>query len=115
MFTRSVFGPTSRYPDLSLAEDAYYLHTAVGRGMRLAPLDGAGLFAYVRHSNNAWRFACGEVYGASGWRRAAEPNGFAADRDFYMRLSRVANNANPLPVPALVSRPRQAFGSRHGR
>jgi glycosyltransferase involved in cell wall biosynthesis len=115
VFSRSVFGPASRYPDLSLAEDAYYLHAAVSRGVRLAPVHGAGLFAYVRHANNAWRFACGEVYGADGWRGAAEPKGFAADRDFYTRLLPVAANVGPATVPAQASRPRQAFGTCHGQ
>jgi len=115
MFSRSVFGPTSRYPDLSLAEDALYLRAAVGRGMRIAPMDGAGLFAYVRHAGNAWRFACGEVYGAGGWRRVAEPTGFADDRDFYARLSRIAINVNPPTMPTVATWPAHATGARHGR
>jgi glycosyltransferase involved in cell wall biosynthesis len=89
MFARPVFGPASRYPDLSLAEDAVFLRTAARRSARIEPVDGAGLFVYVRHTSNAWRFACGEVYGTNGWRRCAEPAGFAADRGFYARLSPV--------------------------
>jgi hypothetical protein len=83
--------------------------------LRLKPMDGAGLFAYVRHASNAWRFACGEIYGAGGWWRVAEPTGFAADRDFYARLSRVAINVNQPPMPAVATRPTQAVGVRHGR
>ena len=90
MYKRTVFGGLSRYPDLSLAEDALFLQTAMRRGARLARVEGGELFAYVRHGGNAWRFACGEIYGVAGWRRADKPDGFAADLEFYAQRSQAA-------------------------
>jgi glycosyltransferase involved in cell wall biosynthesis/GT2 family glycosyltransferase len=97
-FRRSLFGPACRYPDRSLAEDAEFLKRAIQRGAKLQRLPGHGLFLYVRHTRNAWAFACGRHFDPSGWRRDAEPETFAHDRAFYASRSR-----NPVPLKRLTS------------
>lgn len=68
-----------RYPEINLAEDAYLLHYAVRRGMRLVRLANPGVFVYVRHGHNAWReFAPGRFLNPTGWERIAAPLAFPA-------------------------------------
>lgn len=95
VFARRVWEALSRYPAKSLAEDAALLDRARTRGARLQRVDGAGLFMYLRHATNAWRFRCGEFLDPSGWEPAAEPSMPPADRAFYAARSR-----RPQPVPA---------------
>jgi glycosyltransferase involved in cell wall biosynthesis len=87
------------YPALSLAEDAWFLRKAVRGGARLLRLDNAGLFVYLRHGANAWRFACGAYLDAREWRPAGEPLLPPADRAFYAARSPAA----PAPPLTLVS------------
>ena len=65
-YARSVWAPI-RFPATSLAEDAWFLRRALRRGARLARLDNDGLFVYLRHGANAWRFRCGDHVDAGGW------------------------------------------------
>jgi glycosyltransferase involved in cell wall biosynthesis len=68
-----------RYPEISLAEDAYLLHSAVASGKRLARLSNPGVFVYVRHGSNAWRqFTPGQFLDPAGWERIAPPPTFPA-------------------------------------
>jgi O-antigen biosynthesis protein len=93
VFQRKIFGAL-RYPDLSLAEDAIFLQSALRSGMRLQPLDGRELFVYVRHANNSWHFACGKAFGTRGWQRVSEPAAIADEQEFYVRISeRVTQSA----------------------
>jgi glycosyltransferase involved in cell wall biosynthesis len=69
-----------RYPDASLAEDAYFLRTATDRGKRLIRLPNAGVFVYVRHGNNAWRdWQPGTFIDPAGWERTSAPPAFGRD------------------------------------
>jgi glycosyltransferase involved in cell wall biosynthesis len=72
-----------RFPAASLAEDAWFLRRAVRSGARLSRLDDAGLFIYLRHGTNVWRFTCGDYLDADGWRRVDEPPLPPGDRAFY--------------------------------
>jgi glycosyltransferase involved in cell wall biosynthesis/GT2 family glycosyltransferase len=87
------------YPALSLAEDAWFLRKAVRGGARLLRLANDGLFVYLRHGSNAWRFACGNYLDAGEWRPADEPLLPAEDRAFYAARSPAA----PAPPLTLVS------------
>ena len=107
-FRRHVFERLARYPDASLAEDAVFLNAAMGRGARLQPLPGEGLFLYVRHGGNAWAFSCGHYLDVRGWRRVDEPPFLAADRAFYAARSpaeaaRSSVAAEPDETPARPS------------
>src|SRR5262249_11198894 len=68
-----------RYPDVSLAEDASLLAQALKRGLRLTRLPNRGVFVYVRHGSNAWRWETGRFLAPAGWRRTDGPDGFPAD------------------------------------
>ena len=98
MFRRRLFGGRVQYPRASLAEDAAFLMHAVRGGARLRRVDAPGLFVYLRHGTNAWRFACGRHVDARGWRRIPEPPHLAPDRDFYRARSPNAPAASP-PAP----------------
>jgi glycosyltransferase involved in cell wall biosynthesis len=100
VFARRVWDQLAHYPDASLAEDAALLRRAQRRGARLQRLDGEGLFAYVRHAGNAWRFRCGDYLDPRGWQQAAEPAFPPADRAFYAARSR---SCPPAPGPPLVT------------
>lgn len=63
-----------RYPELNLAEDAWLLRQAVGRGNRLLRLGNLGVFVYVRHGLNAWHeFVPGRFLNPAGWVRTQPP------------------------------------------
>ena len=97
-FRRSLFGARCRYPDLSLAEDAWFLHQAVSAGARLTRVPGADLFVYLRHGANAWRFPCGTYLDARGWLEESEPETLAPDRAFYAARSPAMAGAARLPA-----------------
>jgi glycosyltransferase involved in cell wall biosynthesis/GT2 family glycosyltransferase len=86
-YRRSVWGTKATYPAASLAEDAAFLHRAVRGGARLKRIDTPGLFVYLRHGANAWKFACGKHVDAAGWRRTGEPPHLADARAFYLARS----------------------------
>ena len=88
-YRREVWERVARYPDASLAEDAAFLTAALRRGARLERVPGDGIFMYVRHGRNAWRFRCGSHGGDAGWLRSAAPPLEREDRDFY-RKRRIA-------------------------
>jgi glycosyltransferase involved in cell wall biosynthesis len=87
VFARRVWEKLAQYPPRSLAEDAALLFRARQRGARLQRIDGDGLFVYLRHGANAWRFRCGEYLDPAGWHPAAEPPLPPADRAFYLARS----------------------------
>lgn len=105
MYRRRVWGGRAQYPLASLAEDAAFLVAALRSGARLLRVDTSGLFVYLRHGANAWRFACGEHVDARGWSRMSEPPCLEPDRAFY-RARRAALSAPPdAPRPGGPSTP----------
>jgi glycosyltransferase involved in cell wall biosynthesis len=78
LFRRALFAEGLRYPEVDLAEDAALLSEALRRGKRLARVDEPGLFIYMRHGRNAWRFEAGSFLDPAGWQRAGPPEAFAA-------------------------------------
>lgn len=111
MFAHDVHGGTlayrrgvwqaTRFPDTSLAEDAWFLQTAVRRGARLRALPNDGLFLYVRHAGSAWRFPCGSFLDARGWIRVEEPDLPDADRRFLANRSLAAGRRS-VPMVSCV-------------
>ena len=87
VFKRRVWEQGARYPDRSLAEDAWFLHDALRRGARVERLAGEGLFVYLRHADCSWKFACGQFIDARGWQRVEEPPLPPEDRAFYAARS----------------------------
>ncbi len=109
-FRRSLFGARCRYPELSLAEDAWFLHQAVAGGARLTRVPGADLFIYLRHAANAWRFPCGTYLDARGWLEDVEPEQLAPDRAFYAARSSARAEAPPLPAEVADAAGQVAIG-----
>jgi glycosyltransferase involved in cell wall biosynthesis len=66
-----------RYPSCNLAEDAALIQAAVRRGKRLVRLPNDGVFIYVRHGGNAWRFDVGRFLDPKGWEPSSSPHGFS--------------------------------------
>jgi len=83
VYARRLFDATHRFPNVSIAEDAAFLRAVVIGGARLARVDAAEHFVYVRHGQNAWRFACGQAVDAGGWRRLAAFPWLHEDMPFY--------------------------------
>ena len=75
---RRTVGDRLRFPNVSLAEDAAWLRSALAQGFRLARLPNAGRFIYMRHSHNTWRFHAGTFVDPRGWHRVAPPPAFDA-------------------------------------
>jgi glycosyltransferase involved in cell wall biosynthesis len=103
MFHRSLFDRGLRYPNLSLAEDAWFLHYAVQRGAQLHRISGDALFVYLRHRDSTWQFSCGDFIDPSGWLRVPEPDLLRGDRDFYFQHYTGAKNACRTVSDPLVS------------
>jgi glycosyltransferase involved in cell wall biosynthesis len=76
-YRRSIWGPGTRFREINLAEDAFFLNQAMQRGARLIRVANRDLFVYMRHSCNAWKFDAGRVIGTQGWLRIEPPAGLA--------------------------------------
>ena len=79
VYSRTLWEEGLRYPDINLAEDATLLHHALSRGKRLRRLPNPGVFVYVRHDSNAWRFQAGQFLDRQGWSRVPAPALFPSD------------------------------------
>jgi glycosyltransferase involved in cell wall biosynthesis len=101
VYDRRLLEDRVHYPETNLAEDAALLRQAVRRGKRLARLANPGLFVYVRHGHNAWRFTPGEFLDPARWQQCALPPAFAP-----ATLARYQAAAANNPAPALPERAR---------
>jgi glycosyltransferase involved in cell wall biosynthesis len=80
MFHRQLLSNGIRYPDASLAEDAWLLQMSLLKGSKLRRLSNPGVFVYVRHRLNAWReYAPGRFIDPRGWEQVAAPPSFPDD------------------------------------
>jgi glycosyltransferase involved in cell wall biosynthesis len=75
-FRRQLYEGGLRYPSVNLAEDAAFLRAALRGGQRLLRLSGDGVFVYVRHGANAWRFQTGRFVDSEGWTPVEAPPEF---------------------------------------
>ena len=78
VYRRELLDQWIRYPEISLAEDAWLLQRAVKAGKQLIRLSNHGVFVYVRHERNAWQFTPGAFLNPSGWTRIPVPQLFPA-------------------------------------
>lgn len=76
VFWKRLFSEGVRYPPRNIAEDAGFIQTAVRNGKQLVRVRNDGLFVYMRHGGNAWRFKPGCFLDPSGWRAIASPDSF---------------------------------------
>lgn len=79
VFRKQLFVDGLRYPEVSLAEDAWLLHTALKQGRRLLRLSNPGVFVYMRHGRNAWKECVpGHFLNPAAWERVERPPMFPA-------------------------------------
>ena len=100
-YRRSLLGPGIRYLDVNLAEDAALLTTLLRGGARLERVPNDGVFVYMRHGRNAWRFDAGAFVDPAGWSRTDGPATLpAATLARYRSLGGAAIPSAAAPVPA---------------
>ena len=76
MFRKDLLEEGVRYPSISLAEDAAMVQQLVQRKKNLLALPDLGMFLYMRHDNNTWKFKSGTFLDPRGWREVARPDTF---------------------------------------
>jgi O-antigen biosynthesis protein len=75
------FKPLASAEDFAFVQIAYLCHQPVLK------LSSAGVYIYVRHGGNTWRFPCGEYIDRRGWTRIEAPAFMPTEhRAFYQRL-----------------------------
>lgn len=80
VFHRQLLSSGVKYPDVSLAEDAWFLQMSLRNGSRLQRLSNPGVFVYVRHRRNAWReYTPGTFIDPREWEKVAAPPSFPVD------------------------------------
>ncbi|MGI9102244.1 MAG: glycosyltransferase [Terriglobales bacterium] len=99
-FRRALWISGVRYPETDLAEDAALIRRATERGNRLERLANNGVFVYLRHERNAWKFDAGSFLDPNGWAATAPPPGFSAELLEAYRAA--ACGAGAIMQPALV-------------
>jgi len=78
VFWKRLFVEGLRYPAINIAEDAAFIQAAARRGRRLVRVPNDGLFVYIRHGGNAWRFSPGSFLDPRGWQAISPPQTFSA-------------------------------------
>lgn len=87
LYARALWQNESRYPDVSLAEDAHFLNNLQKRGVRIGKLKNQDQLVYIRHFTNAWHFECGKFMDPAGWRKLQTPPFLPAeDAAFYQNM-----------------------------
>ena len=76
MFRKSLLRQGIRYPEANLAEDAALIRQFTQRRKHIQRVTEAGLFVYVRHTSNTWRFETGRFLDPHGWRTTLPPPEF---------------------------------------
>jgi glycosyltransferase involved in cell wall biosynthesis len=78
-FRRTLFDRGMRYPPANLAEDAAFIKQALRAGMNLVRVSNPGVFVYIRHGRNAWRFRSGQYLDRTGWVLTEPPQNFPGE------------------------------------
>jgi glycosyltransferase involved in cell wall biosynthesis len=90
-FWKNLWEHKAHFPDLSIAEDAHFLLALTQRGSRVERLPNHGVFVYVRHNNNTWKFSPGKYVDEAQWQEVQTPNWMPAqDLKFYTLPQHVA-------------------------
>jgi glycosyltransferase involved in cell wall biosynthesis len=99
VYRRELWLNGSKYPDVSLAEDAAVIKRAIQLGKRILRLDNRGEFVYLRHGHNTWQFQVGQFLDPAGWKRGPAPPEFSTDLlEAYRLASHVATPASATPM-----------------
>lgn len=102
VYHRSLFDHGVRYPDRSIAEDAWFLWHSLQRGAQVRKIPGEDLFVYVRHATSSWAFRCGEFLEPSGWTQVEPPSLLDGDIEFYRALRSSAHQPRS-PLEPIVT------------
>jgi glycosyltransferase involved in cell wall biosynthesis len=94
VFWKRLFVEGLRYPEINIAEDAAFIQAATRRGRRLVRVPNDGLFVYIRHSGNAWRFSPGSFLDPHGWQAISPPQTFSATDIAAWRQAATTANSN---------------------
>ena len=86
-FTRDAWLTAGGYPDRSMGEEVTLLRAVSEGGGRVAPIVNDGIYVYLRHAANSWRFYYDAERGPDGWSELAPPE-FLPPEDlaFYRAL-----------------------------
>jgi glycosyltransferase involved in cell wall biosynthesis len=76
MYRKALLREGIRYPEANLAEDAALVRQLTQRKKRVMRMADPGLFVYLRHGQNTWKFDPGRFVDPKGWRAAEPPEGF---------------------------------------
>jgi glycosyltransferase involved in cell wall biosynthesis len=88
-FWKSLWGTNSRFPNVSIAEDVYFLMALKRRSLRVGKLPNTAFFIYVRHNQNTWKFSSEKFREDTSWKEVPTPNWFPLqDRQFYNQHGR---------------------------
>jgi glycosyltransferase involved in cell wall biosynthesis len=79
VYRRSLWTKGIRYPEVDLAEDAMFIRRATDARKRIERLENPGLFVYLRHGRNTWRFESGRFLDPAGWMAVNAPASFSAE------------------------------------
>lgn len=102
LFRRSILAHGLRYPDISLAEDAYFLEWALTAGARMAEVHAEDIYIYIRHGENTWKFREGLFLQPNDWHAIPRPEFFKEDHAHYHRLlGRLTEPAVPALAPEM--------------
>jgi glycosyltransferase involved in cell wall biosynthesis len=77
VYRRALWQNGIRYPEVNLAEDAMFIRRATEQQRRIERLANPGLFVYMRHGRNTWKFESGQFLDPQGWLPASAPPGFS--------------------------------------
>ena len=94
VFWKRLFVEGLRYPAINIAEDAAFIQAAARRGRRLVRVPNDGLFVYIRHGENAWRFSPGSFLDPRGWQAISPPQTFSATDIAAWRHAAAMANSN---------------------
>lgn len=94
MFRKAALQKGIRYPDVNVADDAALLRQLMQNGNRIMRVADPGLFIYLRHGGNTWRFDAGRYGDPRGWSDTAPPEGFhSAVLESYREACRLSSQA----------------------
>ncbi|GAA4936619.1 glycosyltransferase [Streptomyces coeruleoprunus] len=83
------------YPDASLGEDIGLVQRFADAGARIQALSNRGMYVYIRHGRNSWRFDFTPDDGPPGWNRVEGPGPLSAeDLAFYASFAPTGSPAH---------------------
>ena len=108
VYWKKLFSIGLRYPPISLAEDAAFIYASLRARKRLLRLTNDGVFVYVRHGDNAWKFEPGQFLDPAGWDLIPPPAGFSDEKLSAYKEAAARFHSAPQSYGAGIVEPRLA-------